>query len=265
MDPYREQLDEAADQDVEDPRERLGALRLVEPKDNKLAMQLARRRGIYAAVIAVVIIVSTPTNAKSLVTALAVVVLFVFGPVLPALWRYWTTKIELHESGLVVHEGSTSDVILFEDVDEVWLDLEHGDKLALINGLRLVDNDGVTHRVPFPLMMPDEVLRSVYQNCSLSLLADARRALDDGEDLTFGDVTVASEGILVGDTGTRWESLDLVRFHSGRIEFFRDRSRRAWRKVKLDEVPHPDLFSTLVRQLAPRTEDENLDGLIAKE
>ncbi|MDC3959494.1 DUF6585 family protein [Polyangium jinanense] len=167
-------------------------------------------------------------------------------------------RIEVHDSGLVVHRGRARDVIVFEDVDELWFELERrylpAGELALIRAVRLVEHGGAKHTVPLYVELGYEITRHIVRHCSLPLAADAEKALRAGETLTFGKVRLDAQGIILGQSRAAWKDLRLVRMQPSRIVFFRGQTVIPWRTVSVDKVPHPTVFMNLVRACAPRIE-----------
>lgn len=173
-------------------------------------------------------------------------------------------RIEAHDSGLVVHQRRARAVIVFEDVDEIWFELERrslpfGD-LALIRAVRLVEHSGAEHTVPLHVELGHEITQQIVRHCSLPLAADAEKALRAGETLTFGKVRIDAQGIILGQSRAAWNDLRLVRMQPGRIAFFQGQTVIPWRTVSLDEVPHPTVFMNLVRACAPRIEVDDRYG-----
>jgi hypothetical protein len=152
-------------------------------------------------------------------------------------------------------------VIPFEDVDEVWYDLDSHStwvaRFSTIHALRLVEHGGRSHRVPLTVQAPWEIVAWVQRHCSQHLLPQARRALRSGETLTFGTIRIDATAIVFGRTRAVWTDVRLVRMQSGRLAFFRRAPIVPWKTVPLDTVPHPFVFATLIRELAPRVEVDN--------
>ncbi|TKD01481.1 DUF6585 family protein [Polyangium fumosum] len=176
--------------------------------------------------------------------------------------------IEVHDGGLVVLQGRARAVVVFEDVDEIWLVLDRrsspaGD-MAIICAVRLVEHGGAEHTVPLDVELGYEITRHIVRHCSLPLAADAEQALRAGETLTFGKVRIDAEAILLGESRAAWKDLRLVRMQPGRIAFFRGQTLIPWRTISLDKVPHPTVFMSLVRACATRIEDDDPLGAYTK-
>jgi len=167
-------------------------------------------------------------------------------------------RIEVHENGVVVHRGRRRTAVVFDDVDEVWFDLDPISTptvtLAILRAFKLVDHDGVAHVVPLQVEHADDLARLIIRRCSLSLVADAEKALRAGATLTFGRVRIDAKGISVGNSRAEWSNLRLVRMQPDRISFFRAQTVIPWRTVAFDKVPHPTVFVKLVQSLAHRIE-----------
>jgi hypothetical protein len=172
---------------------------------------------------------------------------------LPAL-RLRGVRVDLYARGVVVLRGDQRDQVLFEDVDELWLELDGVQRQARIRSLKLIDHDGAVHRIPALMKDAVPLVRWIERHCSDPLFHEAKRALDAGEVLTFGKVQVTRESLTIGRASVPWRSLRVVRMQLGRIAFFRWQPVFPWRMVTLDSIPHPAVFARLVREAAPRIE-----------
>jgi hypothetical protein len=87
-------------------------------------------------------------------------------------------------------------------------------------------------------------------------------ALRAGETLRFGDAALDATAISFKRGRCAWADLRLVRLQPGKVAFLRHTTLWPWRTIRLDAVPHPAVFTTLVRELAVRVEvDDWLAGL----
>jgi hypothetical protein len=174
-------------------------------------------------------------------------------------------SVDLHQHGVVVHgRGGTRDVVLFEDVDALWI--EHRwvrgwmSEFALISAVRLVLHDGTSHRVPGEVERGAELMRWIFRHCSDPLLPDARAALAAGETLTFGKAQLDGEGVTIRGARARWDEIRLVRASLGKLALFRRMPIFAWRTVEMDSIPHPTIFGRLVVERAKRVERDYPPG-----
>ena len=168
-------------------------------------------------------------------------------------------RLEIHAHGIVVVTPRTRDAILFEDINELWYELDvhslAGMKQARIILLRLVDHTGVEHRVPLAVNDAATAFQWIVRHCSDRLLPGAQAALRAGEPLTFGNVRIDRGGIAFGkDAAVAWSEIRLARMQPGSIALFKRFSVLPWRTVRLDKLPHPTLFVKLFRELAARVE-----------
>jgi hypothetical protein len=191
-----------------------------------------------------------------LATMAVVFAVFAWSPL-----RQRRTHVTLCARGLVVEQRGARGVIPFEDVDEVWYDLDtHSNWIArfsTLHALRLVEPGGRAHRVPLTVQAPWQIVAWVQRHCSQHLLPQARRALRSGETLTFGAIRIDATGLAFGSTRVAWSDVRFVRMQSGRLAFFRRAPIFPWKTVSLDSVPHPFVFASLVRELAQRVEVDN--------
>lgn len=195
--------------------------------------------------------------------ALAAVVLVAWSPL-----RMRHLRVALHANGVVVTTSSTRNVILFDEVDEVWMVLDPVRSplgtIAWIRALRVVDRDGRSHRIPTNLEGGVEIGQWVVRHCSDPLRADATRALREGETLTFGKVQLDRDGIRGSSWATRWSELSLVRYVPGRITLFRRQRIIPWRSIRLDRVPHPTVFAKLVTECAANVDIDDPIGSLGR-
>ena len=84
-----------------------------------------------------------------------------------------------------------------------------------------------------------------------------RRALESGEHLTFAHVRIHGDGITIGESIAPWRELKLVRFEVGKILLFRQSLLLAWRTIEWQRVPHPMILLKLIRERAPKIEDDD--------
>lgn len=215
-------------------------------------------------VLGVGILASFVVNHPSTSTILAIPLISVafaaisFGLLAWPLLRRRDLRIDLHADGLVVHRRGARDVVIFDDVGEVWYELTHhlyGQ--VTIPSLRLVELSGATHQVPLAVEDLLTVASAIQRRCSDHLLSEARKALSEGEALTFGRTRLDRDGITIGAASASWSELRLVRLQPGRAIFYRRWPLLSWRTVSHDAVPHPTVFLRLVTELAPRVEDDD--------
>ena len=187
----------------------------------------------------------------------------------PLAWtplRMRHVRVALHAYGVTVTTKKGRSVILFDAVDEVWMDLHRSStplgSAAVVRGLDLVDRVGNRHRIPTVLVGAPEIVRWVTRHCSDPLRVDASRALSDGETLTFGTIQIDREGIRGASWASRWQDLSLVRHVPGGVCLFRWQHVIPWKTIELDRVPHPTLFAKLVSECAKKVETYDPLGLL---
>ncbi|WP_437317323.1 DUF6585 family protein [Sorangium sp. So ce385] len=176
--------------------------------------------------------------------------------------RHRGLRIALHDHGIVVDRRQGREVTVFDGVDEVWLDLDRTSTplgaVVFLRGIRLVTHSGEQRFVPVEVTDGEEVARWILLCCSHPLMDEARRAVRDGEVLTFGPVQLDRQGLAIRGARVAWGELSLVRLQSGRIALFRGQTVFPWRTVRLDRVPHPTVFAKLVVERAPRVERDDV-------
>ncbi|WP_394831021.1 hypothetical protein LVJ94_31375 [Pendulispora rubella] len=174
-------------------------------------------------------------------------------------------RVDLHANGVVVTDATRREVIAFEDVDEVWYDMDSlGTPVPLIRAIVLVDHQGAKHPVPLTVQNCATIAQWITRQCSDPLMANAVQALRSGETLTFGQVEVDRTGIRTRSWATRWSDLRLVRIAPGRVHLFRRQTVFPWRTVRHDQVPHPSIFVKLVTECAQKVEHYEPYGSISK-
>ncbi len=238
-----------------DEKQRLGVLRSVH-RPLPLWRNMLTPVGLAVATFLLGLIFDPHLAGLAITTGPAAVLLLVLGA---GPWRRRHLAVDVHARGVVVRTSERRDVILFEDVDALFWDLDVGSnggkRQARIEGLRLVDHDGVTHHVPMLVDEPVEAVSWIQRHCSDHLLPDALASIRAGETLTFGTVRIDRDGIRFGrNTAARWKDIRVALLESGRICLFRRLPVIPWRRIPLDKIPHPTVFTRLVRELAPHVE-----------
>lgn len=168
--------------------------------------------------------------------------------------------VTLHAQGVVLTRPGSRAVVTFDDVNEVWFEtsLLHSKQGAYLRALRLVDFAGASHRVPLEVNDGAALANSVLRCCSLPLLVEARRALADGEALTFRQVRLDRDGITIQGASAAWRDIRLARVQPARVAFFRRLPLWPWRTVQLDRIPNPAVFSALVADHVKRVKRDDL-------
>lgn len=172
-------------------------------------------------------------------------------------------SVGLHARGLLVGHAGTQRPVAFEDVDEVWFEINrlHSEAGAYLRALRIADFSGGVHLVPTATSDGEVLADVVLRACSEPLLREAGRALQEGQALTFGNVKVDRNGITLSGRRAAWGEFRLAVVSRGELQLYR-RSLLVWRTVRLDRVPNPGVFVGLVTRRARSTRID--DPLIAR-
>ena len=168
-------------------------------------------------------------------------------------------ELKVHEGGLVAQYRGKRDVVVFDEVDELWFEqywVHSPLMFARITALRFIDHGGARHRVSMEVEDNLPILRWVIRRCSDPLLREAREAIAAGSTVTFGKIRLDREGITIGSARSLWREVRLVRSHLGALSLFRRMPIIAWRTVAMDTIPHATVFGRLVAELAPRVEHD---------
>lgn len=175
--------------------------------------------------------------------------------------RGWSMALHVH--GLVLSRPGNRQVIAFEDVNEVWFEIErlHSQAGAYVRALRLLAYGGQEHQVPLAVNDGATLANSILRGCSVPLLVDAQRALREGETLTFGQIQLDRDGITVGGARMAWCEVRQSVVSHARVHLYRRLPILAWRTVRLDRIPNPAVFVGLVAQCVAKTRIE--DHLLA--
>jgi hypothetical protein len=159
------------------------------------------------------------------------------------------TAVAVREKGLVLTVGGAERVVPFEDVDEVWLEIErfHRESGAPLRALGLLTFAGARHRVPTQIEGAEAVIAAVLAGCSQPLYELARVALREGETLRFGHVSLDRAGIEVDGGRASWAEIRKAALHRGRLYLYRRWPVLAWRTIRLDRVPNATVLAALVQ------------------
>jgi len=163
--------------------------------------------------------------------------------------------VALHRDGLVIHRRAKSTTVLWDDVDELWMngDRKNGFLRILDVTVRLHDRKRIT--VPLQLTGSARLYNEIVKGCSTPLIPQALDALRRGEVLTFGPFKVDANGIRNRwFWETTWSELSLVRFHSGEIALHKRTRFLNWRTIDLTDIPHATVLIRVIREYAPKCE-----------
>ena len=196
-----------------------------------------------------------------LLLAVAPFALAAFGLLGASAIRNRDRRVDVHDAGVVARSKSGHETVFFEEVDEVWTELDvvsnSGGRRVWIRSLQLTTHDGDSHRIPTTLTAPDKLIERVLRLCSAPLIQPAIRALRAGDELTFGKVRLTKEWIRIASLESSWSDISLARFQAGRVVLLRGRSILPWRIISWDELPHPTVFLAVVKEVASKTEEDN--------
>lgn len=262
--PYREHASLEPDRMAQQASEmvRLGNLRSVHAPPS-LRMALLGPILIAALIVALGAVCDAPLAIFAVLAAVTLGIL-AWEPL-----RIHGWSAALHAQGLVLQQSGTRSVVAFDDVNEVWFEIPslHSQSGAYLGALRLVAYSGEEYRLPLAVNDGATLANSVLHGCSGPLLLEARQALREGEELTFGQIRIDRTGITVGGARTMWSEIRLAVVSHARVHLYRRLPIVTWRTIRLDRVPNPAVFVGLVAQHAARTRIENplIAPLVASE
>lgn len=253
--PYRTPGEAPDEAEAAPPPDGIGAVRSVH---RPTSFQLLGQPLLFGAMLALAVVFGTLHLERWDLTVVLVAVIAVGAAIAAAVGlRGRRLEIRLCADGLAVERPPRRDSIVFEDVDEVWLEFDRSKLgafiVARVARLRLVRHDG--SRVDVPLGVEDalRVFEAVVRRCSMPLLAEAERALNAGETLTFGPVELTRDAICVRSEWSKLSALSRVRLQPGRVVLFRNKWM-PWKTIGLESVPHPTVFVKLLMTRAKHVE-----------
>jgi hypothetical protein len=167
------------------------------------------------------------TRASSAGFAAALVTVFALGAYLLVAHRRQRSVL-LYEQGVAVQTKRSRTITRFEDVDELWLDVDAAkgtgprDDTATLRAIRPKEHGGRWQTIPLHV--------------------------ERGESLAFGAVHLNITEIGADGWTINWSELSRVSVRRTRIDLFRRQSQQLvpWRTVSISEVPHPTIFAACV-------------------
>lgn len=167
------------------------------------------------------------------------------------LWR----RVVLHRGGFTYRTAVSRGSVLFDDVDELFLEVPSDAAAATFHYLRLKEQGGRSHRVGVGGFEAEDIklfLETVLTECSLCHLASAKQELENGGSLQLGPIALTRQAItLPSNFGkprqTKWSELEDVAW-VGAAFLFRERNNKVSR-VLIRDVPHPTLLVALLKEL----------------
>ncbi|NUP10612.1 MAG: hypothetical protein HOW73_31580 [Polyangiaceae bacterium] len=163
-------------------------------------------------------------------------------------------RVDLHMRGLRYRELGGRGTVLFDDVDEVRIEIMRGSNVVAATALDLREHGGAKHHIGiFGLQAADAhaVLQAVLKTCSEPLLPIAQQALERGETLRFGPATIDAVAIEVGQRRLPWGEMEWASLTDATFSFSGKPPNYTVIALDYSEVPHPTVFAELLRGLAP--------------
>jgi len=164
-------------------------------------------------------------------------------------------QISLHHGGIAYRQWGRSRTVLFDDVDEVFVDVAEGGGWSAV---RLREHSGAQHELGLCWLESTsgmKLLNALNEECSLCHLDSAKDALAAGERLAFGPLAIDSSAVHISVSKqleplrVPWSELRNVRGPFGGVFAFQDKYGKFY-LVQMREVPHPVLLVQLLKALA---------------
>lgn len=174
-----------------------------------------------------------------------------------SVWLSRRVRVDVGSEGVDVVGSESPTRVRFEEVDELYLEGQ---------SVRLVTYAGATHRIPLTVGEPEALMDLLCREISTPLLAQARRAIEAGELLRFGVLTIDRERICTPHWGMPWSHVgelravgwvlqlfprpELVSPHSVEPGAAIGSGATPHATVALQALPHPTVLLSLMTTLA---------------
>ena len=152
--------------------------------------------------------------------------------------------VELRDGGLRLWREERAVELVWADVDDVYGDsadvwaASRASTTEVRGQLWLTTHDGARHLLRPALSDAAQLFGAIIDRCSRALESECRAALEEGDTLTFGPVSLSAEELCVRDKRVALRELARVSTHHDHIVFARVGADRPWASVRYEEVPH---------------------------
>ena len=163
-------------------------------------------------------------------------------------WRLTRRWVEAFPHGLRVHRGRRVDAIEWREVHEIrtWPARRPGPTFSRLE-LRL--DGGRRLRFTRSLAGLEHLVQHVKRGVYPHLQQTCRDRFNRGEELTFGQLHLTSEGVQVGRKSIQWGRVNAVEVQHGRLTITADEPSVHRLRVAASRVPNIDVCVQIIRLL----------------
>ncbi len=167
-------------------------------------------------------------------------------------------EIQLSPMGITWRKGSKLKISRWDEIENIFITSIHYGILDFIWASRtevsLQIQKGKLLKISQAFenieMLVDTMKHYVYP----LMFEKFRKAYNRGEPVQFGPITLTTKGVLNGRKALRWQDIDKIQFHKGRLELYPiEETRENKFSFPAHKIPNIDLCVQILHYLGPQT------------
>jgi hypothetical protein len=181
---------------------------------------------------------------------------------LGGIWSVWTQQqekslvVRLYEEGLVYVRGEKTQTVRWAEISQVYLATYYSRKLQMVSyNYKLQTTHGSTLAFNFNDQALDHLAQlssTIQRKVTARLLPEAIAAVQAGQSLTFGRLTVSQAGLNEGRRSLAWPAVASVELEQGFVIIRRRSQRGDWARIVVANTPNIFVFTGVVDYLLNR-------------
>lgn len=162
-------------------------------------------------------------------------------------------KVFFLDRGLVSIQGGKVETFIWDQVESYWQHIQRNYYRGIYVGttykLRLRRRDGVEVRFDSNYQDPRGLANSIDERVTATLLPLVSQAYQQGQTITFANLTISRNGISNGRDTLPWQEIEHVEINRGFISVKKAGKFFNWSTVSASQVPNLNIFLTLTNQI----------------
>lgn len=191
-----------------------------------------------------------------------------------ALWEQGRDRgvsVRVHEQGLVYERSGKTDILPWDDIDAALMSIlavrsrNSRKELDMVYGYTLARQDGSEVNFRFnrnSVRNIDALSDTIQQEVTRRKLPQAIAALNAGEAVQFGKLSVDRRGIDNGKEHVSWTDIEEVKVEKGTIAVRKKGKWLSWTNVAVGDTPNVFVFLALVDGVVKQRPDLRYSAMV---
>jgi hypothetical protein len=168
-------------------------------------------------------------------------------------WRVWPLAAVLYEDGFALSRRQGLQTIRWNQISwvkqAVTKHYYNGVYTGTTHAYTIETKDKVTIQLGDQLTGIEELGQAIQRGASNALFPQCVQALQAGQRLTFGPLSLDAENLYSGDKRLPWSEIKAVSINRGTISVKRDKGWFSWASVTVPQIPNFFIFLEIVGRL----------------